>query len=239
MNLYRNNTYSRRPMPTARARVVSRTRQKAAPVYSDFLVHYGISGQKWGERRFQNEDGSYTEEGKIRYNKKSESETWKKSDLRNLSDDELNMRNSRLQRERQYRDLTTTERERDISQFKKDVIKKALVLPLLAVIGIAGRKYIGQAATKVASVIGKYGKRAIGKIGSSRAAKNGANTFANQAKRFGENYGDPFGPLKRRPGVGGGARSFLYRGARTPQARVAGIGKGDWIQRVKVARKSL
>lgn len=30
------------------------------------LSHYGIKGQKYGERRYQNEDGSYTEEGKAR-----------------------------------------------------------------------------------------------------------------------------------------------------------------------------
>lgn len=34
---------------------------------SDFLVHHGILGQKWGVRRFQNEDGSLTPEGKVRY----------------------------------------------------------------------------------------------------------------------------------------------------------------------------
>ena len=32
-----------------------------------YLIHYGISGQKKGVRRYQNEDGSYTEEGKRRY----------------------------------------------------------------------------------------------------------------------------------------------------------------------------
>lgn len=31
------------------------------------LIHYGIKGQKWGDRRFQYEDGSLTPEGKIRY----------------------------------------------------------------------------------------------------------------------------------------------------------------------------
>lgn len=33
------------------------------------LKHYGILGQKWGVRRFENEDGTLTEEGKRRYYK--------------------------------------------------------------------------------------------------------------------------------------------------------------------------
>lgn len=31
--------------------------------YPTYLIHYGIPGQKWGVRRFQNEDGTYTSEG--------------------------------------------------------------------------------------------------------------------------------------------------------------------------------
>lgn len=34
---------------------------------TDYLAHHGIKGQKWGVRRFQNEDGSYTAAGKSRY----------------------------------------------------------------------------------------------------------------------------------------------------------------------------
>lgn len=34
---------------------------------NDYLIHHGIKGQRWGVRRFQNEDGSFTVEGKKRY----------------------------------------------------------------------------------------------------------------------------------------------------------------------------
>lgn len=45
------------------------------PYSSDYLMHYGIKGQKWGIRRFQNPDGTLTPEGEKRYG-------------RNVSDDE-------------------------------------------------------------------------------------------------------------------------------------------------------
>lgn len=41
----------------------------ASDSYSDFLAHHGILGQKWGVRRYQNPDGTLTEEGKRRYGK--------------------------------------------------------------------------------------------------------------------------------------------------------------------------
>ena len=35
--------------------------------YSNELYHYGVKGQKWGIRRYQNPNGTLTEDGKIRY----------------------------------------------------------------------------------------------------------------------------------------------------------------------------
>ena len=32
-----------------------------------FIAHYGIKGQRWGIRRYQNDDGTLTPEGRIRY----------------------------------------------------------------------------------------------------------------------------------------------------------------------------
>lgn len=50
--------------------------------YPTYLIHYGIPGQRWGIRRFQNEDGTLTEEGIRRYgrliDKAGSSEKYKK-----------------------------------------------------------------------------------------------------------------------------------------------------------------
>jgi len=37
-----------------------------------WLAHYGILGQRWGQRRFQNSDGTLTEAGKKRYSQNSQ-----------------------------------------------------------------------------------------------------------------------------------------------------------------------
>lgn len=36
---------------------------------SNTLMHYGIKGMKWGVRRYQNYDGSYTQRGLARFRK--------------------------------------------------------------------------------------------------------------------------------------------------------------------------
>ena len=43
--------------------------KKVNYVFDDELYHHGIKGQRWGDRRFQNEDGSWTPEGRERYGK--------------------------------------------------------------------------------------------------------------------------------------------------------------------------
>ena len=40
---------------------------------SNYLCHYGLKGMKWGQRRWQNDDGTFNEAGKSRYFSKSSS----------------------------------------------------------------------------------------------------------------------------------------------------------------------
>ena len=76
-------------------------------VNSKYLAHFGIPGMKWGQRRFQNEDGTYTEEGKRRRREANYSADEKrkrelaKKPSSQLSNKELEELNRRYNLERQ------------------------------------------------------------------------------------------------------------------------------------------
>ena len=78
--------------------------------YDNELYHHGIKGQKWGIRRFQNEDGSLTPEGERRYGHmsylqdKSPSTQAKMKDWWDLDDDEFR-RKYRVSKEKYSRNV--------------------------------------------------------------------------------------------------------------------------------------
>lgn len=71
---------------------------------SNYLMHHGIKGQKWGVRRYQNSDGTFTAAGKRRYLN---------------SDGTLNQRGVKAQAKAEYK-----ARKKDISKRYKETNKK-------------------------------------------------------------------------------------------------------------------
>lgn len=79
---------------------------------SDYISHYGIKGMRWGIRRYQNKDGSLTQEGKRRYNKSEDAEEVeriRKKKISEMSNKELETAVRRMNLERQYKDLRSNE----------------------------------------------------------------------------------------------------------------------------------
>lgn len=91
------------------------------------LYHYGIKGQKWGIRNYQNSDGTLTEAGKARYN---DSGTYK--DPEKMSTDDLIKSSNRLNAEYNYKRLQDVSTPEKRSQQKKAAIRKAALSSLIS-----------------------------------------------------------------------------------------------------------
>lgn len=79
---------------------------------SDYISHFGVKGMKWGIRRYQNRDGSLTPEGRKRYGRSEDSEKvreLRKKPVSAMSNQELETVIRRMNLERNYRDLKSSE----------------------------------------------------------------------------------------------------------------------------------
>lgn len=105
------------------------------------LYHYGILGMKWGERRYQNPDGTYTEEGLKRKragifeNRERrplvrEKKRTSNRDRRRMTNEELKARAERLELEKKVKNLEKDVNATDgswIAESFKKIANKTLV----------------------------------------------------------------------------------------------------------------
>ena len=91
--------------------------------YASYLYHWGIKGQKWGLRRFRNEDGTLTEAGKRRYMKKGQ--------YYKLSDEELESAIKRINMEKTLKNAYDDVYNRDKNEPKKESEAKKIALNVL------------------------------------------------------------------------------------------------------------
>lgn len=170
------------------------------------LYHHGVKGMKWGVRRYQNKDGSLTAAGKKRAakyaskyeqltgkkisGKKSSEPSPQKKTIKDLSDDELRTKVSRLQMEKNYLDLQkqiSTLAPKKISagkQFVKHIGEKVITPALTD----AGKSLL-------TGFLNKQGKKALGLENSS---VNPLDDLANEYKTL--NYKNQIKKLKKELG---------------------------------------
>lgn len=125
---------------------------------TDVLVHHGIKGMKWYQRRYQNKDGSLTPQGKIRYGaaykkdskpstSSSESSKPKTKSVSEMSDQELQAAINRKRLEAEYTRLNPKQVSRG-QKFAKAVMND-VVIPAAKNVGKA---YIEQELKKALGI---------------------------------------------------------------------------------------
>lgn len=94
------------------------------PCSSSDVKHWGLSGMKWGVRRYRNPDGTLTEEGKVRYYGST-----KKSVVKAFGDSDLDSMTRRLQKENFYIETANRNKHLTESSLSKGakVVKRTIV----------------------------------------------------------------------------------------------------------------
>lgn len=153
----------------------------------DELYHHGILGMKWGVRRYQNKDGTLTEEGSRRYNKFKEKigrvkdktkilvsnyrveKAVKTGNVSKLSEEELNRAIKRINLEKSFKDVY------------KDTKKISTGRKIVSEILSSGVKKLSDRATS--ELVNKIFEKSLSEYDT---AKRDAEYAANKTKQIRE-----------------------------------------------------
>lgn len=144
------------------------------------LKHYGIKGQKWGIRRYENEDGTLTEEGKSRYRATEAAKTKDKVDsiYRTLSkNDRWFLENETNMKKKEW--LSLNEGEHVAKRFIKEVGNKPVAF--LDIIE-AGSRFDENGKRYEIAIATRKGKRYRGKGYATELGKQAVNWINKHPK---------------------------------------------------------
>lgn len=224
----------------------------------DALMHFGIKGQKWGIRRFENLDGTLTEEGKRRYglyNDKGEYEIQRsaKTFYRSQKDEDKAF-TKELQNEKasgakvskhreklinMYKEKGLSQEDAELAAFKRAKIEKTLMIAggiALTAAAAYGTYKVHKIISDNADVVIPKGGDIFRVTGDASEELDRAGFVAVEAKdavKYKGLYGQQLQLQKKwdwKNVLGGGDDSVYQLSAKARgEIRVAGEGKGNEI----------
>ena len=133
-----------------------------------YLMHHGIKGQRWGVRRFQNEDGSYTSAGKRRRAEKYSDEQYNR-DKRVYGRFGANRINRRMLKGESISSARSAEASRIATARETGRYLGYAGEAIGSIAGLAGAQYVERALSKYVSDSDSYQFRFMVKAGTTAA----------------------------------------------------------------------